>query len=155
MGSEPCQLVEEAGAHFSADGGACLREVVATAAGEETPWQRLHRLIEKRRRIQSLTQGDIYAAGGPSPRWIQDIRTRTGVPTPRMRRSLTRIDEALGWRKSTAWRIACGEIDDADPIESFVGAIARRSREVRRSTGPPLRPASSPCSTHAADAHHG
>ena len=130
MGSGPDRLVFQAGAHFSADGGARRMGHGATAAGEEAPWQRLHRLIEKHRRIQNLTQGDIYAAGGPSPRWIHDIGTRSGVPTPRMRRSLAQIDEVLGWPKSTAWRVASGEIDDADPIDSFVSALARRLREL-------------------------
>ena len=102
-----------------------------TASGDataEAPWQRLHRHIETHRRDQGMTLADVDAAGGPSPRWVQAIRTRIGEPTHRMRLPLRQIDKALGWPDSTAWRIASGQLDEPDPVDALAVAVSQRWR---------------------------
>lgn len=55
-----------------------------------------------------MTLADIQAAGGPSPKWVQNLRRLEGPPTDRMRTPMRRLDAALGWSTGTAWRLAGG-----------------------------------------------
>jgi transcriptional regulator with XRE-family HTH domain len=69
---------------------------------------RLHAAIESRRLGLGLTLSAIQAAGGPSPKWVQNLRRLEGSPTPRMRAPMRRLDAALGWEPDTAWALAGG-----------------------------------------------
>ena len=75
-----------------------------TFAVTETQWERLHRIVERRRRdVLGLTQEGLHLAGAPTPRTVQDLRTREGEPTHRMRTPLRKLDAALGWPEGTSW----------------------------------------------------
>lgn len=69
----------------------------------ETAWERLYRLVELRRARLDLTLSGLQVVGGPSPKWVQKLRTITGEPTPRMRASMLDLDRALQWEPGTSW----------------------------------------------------
>lgn len=69
----------------------------------ETQWERLHRLIERRRKVLGLTLEGIQVVGGPSPRWVQKLRNMDGQPTDRMRRPMRDLDRVLHWPLDTTW----------------------------------------------------
>jgi len=70
----------------------------------ETQWERLFRIVERRRKeVLGLSQEGLHIAGAPTPRTLQNMRTRTGEPTHRMRLPLRQLDAALGWRQDTSW----------------------------------------------------
>lgn len=74
-----------------------------TSRVTETQWERLHRLIERRRKILGLTLDGLQVVGGPSPRWVQKLRSMEGLPTDRMRRPMRDLDRVLHWPLDTAW----------------------------------------------------
>ena len=76
-----------------------------TCAVNETQWDRLYRLVEQRRSTLGLTLNRIQSEGGPSPRWVQNLRAMTGAPTPRMRSSMLDLDRALQWPDGTSWSL--------------------------------------------------
>lgn len=76
-----------------------------TFAVTETQWERLHRLIEHRRKILGLTLTGIQVIGGPSPRWVQKLRGMEGQPTDRMRRPMRDLDRVLRWPQDTTWNL--------------------------------------------------
>jgi len=76
-----------------------------TLAVTETQWERLHRLIEHRRKILGLTLSGIQTIGGPSPRWVQKLRGMEGRPTDRMRRPMRDLDRVLRWPQDTTWSL--------------------------------------------------
>jgi hypothetical protein len=69
----------------------------------ETQWERLHRLIERRRKVLGLTLEGIQVVGGPSPRWVQKLRNIEGQPTDRQRRPMRDLDRVLHWPLDTTW----------------------------------------------------
>ena len=69
----------------------------------ETQWERLFRLVERRRKVVGLTQAGIQVAGGPSDRTIQKLRKREGLPTDRERTTLRKLDAALHWPAGTSY----------------------------------------------------
>lgn len=71
----------------------------------ESAWERLYRLVEQRRARLDLTLNGIQATGGPSPKWVQNLRGLSGPPTPRMRASLMDLDRALRWKVGTSWEL--------------------------------------------------
>ena len=74
------------------------------AVTHETQWERLHRIVERRRKdVLGLTQEGLHLAGAPTPRTLQDLRLREGEPTHRMRLPLRKLDAALGWPEGTSW----------------------------------------------------
>jgi len=74
------------------------------AVTHETQWERLHRIVERRRKeVLGLTQEGLHLAGAPTPRTLQDLRVREGEPTHRMRLPLRKLDAALGWPEGTSW----------------------------------------------------
>lgn len=74
------------------------------AVTDETQWERLHRIVERRRKeVLGLTQEGLHLAGAPTPRTLQDMRLREGEPTHRMRLPLRKLDAALGWPEGTSW----------------------------------------------------
>jgi DNA-binding XRE family transcriptional regulator len=83
-----------------------------THAVSETQWERLYRLVEQRRRALGLTLPVIQSEGGPSPRWVQNLRTMSGAPSPRMRASLTDLDRALQWPDGTSWSLVADDRSD-------------------------------------------
>lgn len=78
-------------------------EIRDTSRMTDAKWERLHHLIERRRKILGLTLEGIQVAGGPSPRWVQKLRGMEGEPTSRMRNPMRRLDAALIWPEDTAW----------------------------------------------------
>lgn len=76
-----------------------------TCAVIETQWERLYRIVELRRTALDLTLASLQAEGGPSPKWVQKLRTTTGQPTPRMRSSMQSLDRALQWPLGTSWSL--------------------------------------------------
>ena len=77
---------------------------------DETQWQRLHRIVERRRRdVLGLTQEGLNLAGAPTPRWVLDLQTREGAPTHRMRTPLRKLDVALGWPEGTSWGLVADD----------------------------------------------
>ena len=74
------------------------------AVTHETQWERLHRIVERRRKeVLGISQEALHLAGAPTPRTLQDLRTREGEPTLRMRLPLRKLDAALGWPEGTSW----------------------------------------------------
>ena len=69
----------------------------------ETQWERLHRLIARRRKILGYTLDGLQAVGGPSPKWVNNLKTTEGAPTDRMRTPMRKLDAALQWPQDTAW----------------------------------------------------
>jgi len=100
-----------------------------TSAMTETPWDRLHRLIERRRKVLGLTLEGIQVAGGPSPRWVQKLRGMSGPPSDRMRRPMRKLDAALVWPEGTSWglvaedRSAWSEMVLTDEEEQLMEAV--------------------------------
>lgn len=80
----------------------CARDTVRVT-DTETAWERLHRLIELRRAQLDLTLLGLQVVGGPSPKWVQKLRSLEGRPTSRMRASLLDLDRALQWEPGTSW----------------------------------------------------
>ena len=78
----------------------CARDTVRV---NETAWERLYRLIELRRAQLDLTLSGLQVVGGPSPKWVQKLRSLTGPPSSRMRASLLDLDRALQWEPGTSW----------------------------------------------------
>jgi hypothetical protein len=78
----------------------CVRDTVRV---NETAWERLYRLVELRRAKLDLTLSGLQVVGGPSPKWVQKLRTLSGPPTSRMRASLLDLDRALQWQPGTSW----------------------------------------------------
>jgi hypothetical protein len=78
----------------------CDRDTVVV---NETPWERLHRLVELRRVRLDLTLAGIQAVGGPSPKYVQKLKNFTGPPSARQRASLMDLDRALQWEPGTSW----------------------------------------------------
>ena len=89
--------------------------VVDTCLVTETQWERLHRLIEHRRKILGLTLAGIQTIGGPSPRWVQKLRGMEGHPTDRMRRPMRDIDRVLRWPVDTTWGLVDHDRSDWEP----------------------------------------
>jgi hypothetical protein len=71
----------------------------------ETQWERLYRIVERRRSLLGLTLKGLQAVGGPSPAWVQKLKTMEGEPTDRMRRPMRMLDAALRWRPDTSWEL--------------------------------------------------
>lgn len=109
-----------------------------------TPQQRLHRLLEARRKRLRLTQAAIQALGGPSPAWIRKLPMMTGEPDVRSRESLDSLDRALRWRVGTSWELLSKDrsdwtpdlldseeaelIEGHDEVDAFVYVVAARLR---------------------------
>jgi len=91
-----------------------LRDTLAvTNETRETQWERLFRIVERRRRdVLGLTQEGLHLAGAPTPRTLQDMRGRTGEPSHRMRLPLRKLDAALGWPEGTAWGLVADDRSD-------------------------------------------
>ena len=75
----------------------------------ETQWARLHRLIERRRKILGLTLDGLQVVGGPSGRWVQKLRGMEGQPTDRMRRPMRDLDRVLHWPLDTTWGLVADD----------------------------------------------
>lgn len=82
-----------------------LVETRNTSRMTDAKWDRLHHLIERRRKILGLTLEGIQVAGGPSPRWVQKLRGMEGEPSSRMRKPMRRLDAALVWPEDTTWNL--------------------------------------------------
>lgn len=80
-----------------------------TPSVTETQWERLYRIVDARRTRLGFTLAGIQAIGGPSSKWIQRLRTTTGAPTSRMRRSMLDLDRALQWREGTTWGLVADD----------------------------------------------
>jgi len=121
----------------------CVRN---TSCVTETQWERLYRLIQRRRKILGFTLEGIQAIGGPSPRWIQKLKSMEGVPSDRMRRPMRNLDSALNWPQDTAWGLVTDDrsswsdvilqdeeeslMERVDEAEQFAFVVAARLRAV-------------------------
>lgn len=74
-----------------------------TGVMKESEWERLYRLVELRRARLDLTLNGVQAVGGPSPKWVQNLRGLSGSPSSRMRASMLDLDRALRWEPGTSW----------------------------------------------------
>lgn len=117
-----------------------------TSCVTETQWERLYRLVEQRRKILGLTLDGIQATGGPSPRWVQKLRTMTGEPTDRMRRPMRNLDAALHWPPDTTWGLVAHDrsrwadtllddeegslMEEVDEADEFALVVAVRLRAI-------------------------
>ena len=121
---------------------------VDTSTVIETPWERLRRLIDARRTRLDLTLAGINAVGGPSPKWVHNLTTLEGPPTPRMAASLHDLDRALQWPEGTSWSLVADDrstwsqelLDDEeasllevkDDSDHFAYVVATRLRAMPR-----------------------
>lgn len=119
-----------------------------TSAVTETPWERLYRIAERRRRTIGLTQAGLQAVGGPSDRTIQKLRLRVGQPTNRERTTLRKLDAALRWPTDTSWGLVADDRSDwseavlldeeeqlmeqVDEADEFAYVVAARLRAIPR-----------------------
>jgi hypothetical protein len=69
---------------------------------KQTPWQRLHKIVEDRIDQLGLTRDGIHARGGPSSEWIRGLKNRTGKATVRQTASLFDLDAVMGWNSGTS-----------------------------------------------------
>jgi len=120
-----------------------------TSVVNETPWERLRRLIDLRRTRLDLTLAGINAVGGPSPKWVHKLSSMSGQPTPRMRASLHDLDRALQWPEGTSWSLLADDrsawsqavLDDEeqslielhDQADNFAWVVAVRLRALPES----------------------
>jgi hypothetical protein len=75
----------------------------------ENPWHRLHRLAEARRTVLDITLTTLQAQGGPSPKWVHNLLTQEGAPTPRQARKLAALDRVLHWPAGTSWGLVADD----------------------------------------------
>lgn len=117
-----------------------------TSCVTETQWERLYRLVEQRRKILGLTLDGVQAVGGPSPRWVQKLRTMSGAPTDRMRRPMRNLDAALHWPQDTTWGLVAHDrsqwaealledeegslMEETDEADEFALVVAVRLRAI-------------------------
>jgi hypothetical protein len=72
-------------------------------AMNENPWTRLSRITYARLDHLGIDQGELHAHhGGPSPAWVRRIKTHTGAPSPKSKKSLRELSLSLGWPEGTA-----------------------------------------------------
>lgn len=81
----------------------------------ETPWQRLHRIADARRKILGLTVAGVTAAGGPSDGWFRALKYGTGAPSTRHVKPLAALDRALQWREGTSLSLLTDDRSEWDP----------------------------------------
>ena len=125
----------------------CTKSRHTHAVTHETQWERLHRIVERRRtEVLGLTQEGLHIAGAPTPRTLQDLRTRTGGPTHRMRLPLRKLDAALGWPEGTSWGLVADDranwsdavlldeeeqlMEITDEVDQFVKVVEFRLRAI-------------------------
>ena len=112
----------------------------------ETQWERLHRLIEKRRKALGFTLDGLQAIGAPSPKWVQNLRRMEGPPSDRMRRPMRNLDKALNWPQDTTWGLVMDDrsawseelledeelslMEEVDEVDQFVLVAAARLRAI-------------------------
>lgn len=72
-------------------------------AMNETPWERLYRLIEARRQQLGLARSGLNALGGPSSEWVRQLQYETGKPSTKRANAMRSLDRVLGWDSGTAW----------------------------------------------------
>ena len=112
----------------------------------ETQWERLYRIVEERRRLVGLTLAGIQAVGGPSPKWVQNLRTMQGGPTNRMRAPMAKLDSALHWPAGTTWGLVADDrsnwsdivlqdeeaqlLEVVDEVDQFALVVAVRLRAI-------------------------
>lgn len=112
----------------------------------ETPWERLRRLIDLRRTRLDLTLAGLNAVGGPTPKWVNNLKSLTGPPTPRMRASLHDLDRALQWPDGTSWSLVADDrsswnetvlkdeesslVETRDEADNFAWLVAARLRAI-------------------------
>ena len=122
---------------------AALRD---TCLVTETQWERLHRLIARRRKVLGYTLDGLQAVGGPSPKWVNNLKTMDGAPTDRMRTPMRKLDAALHWPQDTAWGLVAHDrsdwsdvvlrdeeeslMDVVDEVDEFVLVVAARLRAI-------------------------
>ena len=111
----------------------------------ETPWQRLHRIVEARRVRLGLTQAGVQVVGGPSRAWLTALPHLSGEPSTRHAAALAKLDAALQWPDGTSWSLVTkdrsgwpeSELDDEerelveethDEADNFAFVIAARLR---------------------------
>lgn len=128
--------------------GMTVLAVRDTSPVTETAWERLFRLVERRRRVVGLTQVGIQAVGGPSDRTIQKFRKRDGMPTDRERTTLLKLDAALHWPAGTSWGLVAEDrstwseavltdeeeqlMDMVDEADELALVVAHRLRAIPR-----------------------
>lgn len=119
-----------------------------TSTVNETPWERLRRLIDLRRTRLDLTLAGVNAVGGPSPKWVHKLTTLEGPPTPRMAASLHDLDRALQWPDGTSWSLVADDrsawsdelladeeeslLEIKDDADHFAYVVAARLRALPR-----------------------
>lgn len=109
--------------------------------GDETPWQRLHRVAEERRRRLGFSQAGIKARGGPSPSAVQAFRHHAGsAVTVREGATLRAMDGALGWPTGSSAQLVTETrpdmlddledrlLDAQDQIAAFAWMVEQRLR---------------------------
>lgn len=98
----------------------------------ETPWERLWRLSEARRKALHLTQAGIQAADGPSVSWMSKLRHKDEEPGPRHAASLEQLDAALRWPAGTSLRVVTENFSTWDPdnLEDFEQDLVNGADEI-------------------------
>lgn len=115
------------------------------AVTTETQWERLFRIVERRRKeVIGISQEGLHLAGAPTPRTLQTYRTMTGEPSFRYRTPLRKLDLALGWPAGTCWSLVAEDrsswseemltdeeeqlLEETDDAAEFAKAVELRLR---------------------------
>lgn len=90
--------------------------------------QRLFFFLEARLAQLRWTRDDLCAAGGPAPSTLRKAgQGRAGLG----RRSLARLDFALGWQEGSAQRVLCGASPAVRTSELLNGSAVRIDAAMR------------------------
>jgi len=117
-----------------------------TSLVTETQWARLHRLMTRRRKILGYTLEGLQKVGGPSPKWVNNLKTMDGEATDRMRTPMRKLDAALHWPQDTSWNLVTHDragwtdellrdeeeslMDRVDEVDEFLLVIGARLRSM-------------------------
>lgn len=78
-------------------------------------WARLKDIARARREFLGLTWSEVEQRGGVTDQTLANWSRRAGRPSPRMRQSLNRMDDALEWRSGTSWGLVAQDRDEWTP----------------------------------------
>lgn len=77
---------------------------------QDARWALLHRVVEERRMVLGLRQSDVQALGGPSTAWLRKLKTMSGPPDLRSRRSMDGLDRVFRWPPGTTRRLLTEDV---------------------------------------------
>ena len=107
-------------------------------------------MITRRRKILGYTLEGLQAIGGPSPKWVNNLKTAEGEPTARTRTMMRKTDAALHWPLDTSWDLVTKDrstwdefllrdeeqslMESVDEVDEFLLVIGARLRSMPAGT---------------------